>query len=125
MSDPLQQRLLEAVIRVEAMGPDISEMKTSMRDMAQAITHLAVFEERQIHDRQALGRAFEQIEGHDGRIRTLELAQPIQQMTSDWVRKVVWLVMAAVMSSVLTWVLIARNETIVRTSTKTTTEVQR
>jgi hypothetical protein len=104
MSD--QQRLLEAVIRVEAMSQDITEIKQSTQKMAEAITKLAVVEERQAHDRAEIGRVFKRLDTQDQRIQTLELAQPLQKQATDWVGKAVWAVLSAVLTAVLSLVLI-------------------
>jgi hypothetical protein len=123
---PGEQRLLEAVIRVERMGADIGEIKNSIKEMASAITRLAIFEERQAHDRLEIARVIRGLDVHDARIVTLELAQPLQRQTTDWVGKAVWLVLGAVIMAVLAVVVVSRGPDVVsRTSTKTTTEVQK
>jgi len=104
-----EQRLLEAVIRVERMGTDIIDIKTSIKEMALAITRLAIFEERQITDRLELGRTARRLDSQDERITVLELAQPLQQQTTDWAAKIAWLVIGAVLSAVLAIVVISRN----------------
>lgn len=124
MSEP---RLIEAIIRVEGLGKDITEIKTSMHEMSVAITKLAVFEERQVNDRAAISRVVDVQEIHGQRLDRLEIAQPILKLTSKWVQNVVWMVVSAVAAAVLTLVIIGRNSdtTIRSTSTNTTTEVKR
>ena len=104
------QRLIEAIIRTEGLGKDISDIKVSMRDMATAITKLAIFEERQVNDRAELGRVSKTLEIHDQRIDRLEIAQPVNNLVSGWVQKAVWLVMTAVIVALLALVVVNRND---------------
>ena len=107
---PIEQRILEAVIRVEGMGQDIVEIKTSINDMAKAIMKLAVFEERQLTDRVEMGRFARLLELYDQRIGHLEMVQPIQSLTSDWVQKAVWAVTGLALSAVMSLVFLAKSD---------------
>jgi butyrate kinase len=94
--------------------------------MAKAITRLAVFEERQTHDRTEISRVIQEMSEHDRRIDQLELAQPLLRLTTDWVQKAVWLVVGAVIAAVLALVVMSRGPDVVsRSTTKTTTETQK
>lgn len=104
---PMENRTLEAVFRIESMADDITEIKGSMRDLATAVTKLALIEERQAHDRTDISRAFTNLDSHDTRIKTLEVAQPVQTLTSGWVQSALWIVIGGVMSAVLTMVIVA------------------
>jgi len=91
----------------------VAEMKDAMREMAAAINRLAVIEERQNQDRAALERAFnaiadvdkkhdhtttrvmEIIEKIEARTRALEMAQPLQNKTAEWVEKALFAAAAA------------------------------
>ena len=91
----------------------VAEMKDAMREMAAAINRLAVIEERQNQDRAALERAFnaisdvnkkhdqtttrvmEIVEKIEGRMRALELAQPLQNKTAEWIEKAIFAAAAA------------------------------
>ena len=91
----------------------VSEMKDAMREMAAAIDRLAVIEERQNQDRAALERAFgaisdmnkkrdqttarvmEVVEKIEARMRALEMAQPLQSRTAEWVEKAIFAAAAA------------------------------
>jgi 23S rRNA pseudoU1915 N3-methylase RlmH len=90
------ERLATAVFKVEAISTDIAEIKIAMKEMATAVSKLAVIEERQVHDRAEIGRVFKQLGEHGTRISSLELAQPLQKQASDWVGKAVWAIVAAV-----------------------------
>ena len=91
----------------------VAEMKDAMREMAAAVNRLAVIEERQNQDRAALERAFnaisdvnkkhdqtttrvmEIVEKIEGRMRALELAQPLQNKTAEWIEKAIFAAAAA------------------------------
>lgn len=103
-----EQRILEAVVRMEGQASDIAEIKGSMKEMTIALNKLAIVEERQSQDRSALDRAFKGVADHEVRIKRLEQAQPLQQQTTDWVQKALWLVVGAVISAVLSLVVLDR-----------------
>lgn len=107
-SESLDPRVIEALFKVEAMAGDMNEVKVAIREMAQAVSRLAVVEERQSQANAAIGRAFTELDKHDGRIRTLEEVQPLQKRTTEWVDKVMWLVVGAVVSAVISTVVINR-----------------
>lgn len=109
MTTPMEERTMEAVFRIEAVAADISEIKETMRILAAAISKLALLEERQAHDRCDILRTFESIERHDIRIKSLELVQPVQSLTSGWVQSAMWIVVAGVLSSALSLVVVGTN----------------
>lgn len=109
--------MMEALIRVETMSSDITEIKGAMRQVAEAITRLAVVEERQTAGAAALGRAFAEIDKVDRRVSTLdtrvatlEQAQPLNKKTTEWVEKVFWLVIGAITSAILSTVLVKNTD---------------
>lgn len=94
-------RLIEALIRVQGMATDLGDIKTAMREMAQAIGKLAIVEERQQQDRDQIGRLFKVSDDHDARLQTLEKSEPMQRQTSEWVGKVVTIVITVVTTAVV------------------------
>lgn len=105
--------------RIDGLCSDMSEMKHGITKMADALTKLAVVEERQTQTILAQERAFkalERVEAHqrqheaacreqekelrssiedvrdglDRRVTELEKAEPMQQQTSQWVSAAVW-----------------------------------
>ena len=101
--------LIEVIAsRLDVMHKDMGEMKSGMTRLADAISKLAVVEERQSNDRQAIERAFKSIERLDARIDgfntanmescramesridKLEIAAPEAKRTTDWVMTAVW-----------------------------------
>lgn len=103
------RRTMETFLRVENMASDISEIKGTMKEMSTAINKLAIVEERQAQDRGAMDRLFKGQVAHDIRIKALEQAQPLQQQTTDWFSRVIWVVIGAVLAAVLSLVVVDRS----------------
>lgn len=92
---PIQPRATDSLIQViavklENLHADVSGMQDVLKELAAAVTKLAVIEERQGQAAQALERAFLSLEKVEARIAALEKVQPLQQQTTDWVGKGVW-----------------------------------
>lgn len=77
-------------VKLENLHNDVSTMQDVLKELAAAVTKLAVIEERQGQAAQALERAFIALEKLEVRMSVLEKAQPLQQQTTDWVGKAVW-----------------------------------
>jgi len=88
--------LATLTVQMSSMQADMGEIKASMKDMAQAVTKLALIEERQVQSAQALERAFKTIEKHDERIDILEKVTADTTRTSKWVDRAVWAILAGV-----------------------------
>lgn len=98
---------------IEILVHKVTKMETSIDKLAEAITKLAVIEERQTADRAALERAFmaiqksdercaeafqktvEKLEKIEARVDALESAAPITKQTNQWVTTAVWAAAAA------------------------------
>jgi chromosome segregation ATPase len=98
---------------LEVIAHKVTKMEASMDKVADALTKLAVIEERQTADRAALERAFTAIqtteercaeafektvaklEKIEARVDTLEQAAPITEQTNEWVSKAMWAAAAA------------------------------
>ena len=85
------------ITRLGLLSADVGELKETLREIASAVTRLALVEERQMQTNEALSRAFKQIDkldlklvGLEQRLIALERVQPIQQQTSSWVMSAVW-----------------------------------
>lgn len=83
--------------KLSAFEDGFDEMKSDMRKMAEAVTKLAIVEERQNTDRLAQERAFKAISGLSEDIKTvvkrvevLEVAAPAAKRTHEWVDKSLW-----------------------------------
>jgi len=93
---------------IEVLVHKVTKMEASMDKLAEAITKLAIIEERQSADRAALERAFVAIQRSDERcseafektvaklekiemrVDTLEQAAPMTAQTTQWVNQAMW-----------------------------------
>lgn len=85
------------ITRLGILSDDVGELKETLRQIATAVTRLALVEERQSQTNEALSRAFKQIDkvelkltGIEQRLGSLERLQPQQQQTSAWVTTMLW-----------------------------------
>ena len=83
--------------KLSAFEDGFDEMKSDMRKMAEAVTKLAIVEERQNTDRLAQERAFKAISGLGEdikaavkRVEALEHAAPAAKRTNEWIDKGLW-----------------------------------
>ena len=90
------------ITRLELLSDDVGELKETLRQIATAVTRLALVEERQSQTNEALSRAFKQIDkvdlkltGIEQRLGSLERLQPQQQQTSAWVTTMLWVTAGA------------------------------
>ncbi len=90
------------ITRLGILSDDVGELKETLRQIATAVTRLALVEERQMQTNEALSRAFKQIDkldmkltGIEQRLGTLERMQPLQQQTNGWVMTSVWIAAGA------------------------------
>ena len=98
---PPDTDLAVAIAKIEAISGDMSEVKQTMRELAAAVSRLAVIEERQTTTNDSIGRAFKEINALGARVATLEQAQPIQKQSSDFVQTAVKYIIAAVLGAVI------------------------
>ena len=85
------------ITRIGLLSDDVGELKETLRQIASAVTRLALVEERQMQTNEALSRAFKQIDkveikltSIEQRLVALERMQPQQQQTSAWVTTMLW-----------------------------------
>lgn len=85
------------ITRLGLLSDDVCELKEALRQIATAVTRLALVEERQSQTNEALSRAFKQIDkvelkltSIEQRLGALERMQPQQQQTSAWVTTMLW-----------------------------------
>jgi len=81
------ERLTHHMLRIRE---SVDKMEASMAKMADALTRLALVEERQSATSSALERLGDAIEKLDGRLRKLEIAEPLQAKSSEWMMNAVW-----------------------------------
>lgn len=103
-------QLATALERLRTVSSDVAEMKSSMVQMAGAVTRLAVMEERLGYSREAQQRAFEEIAELKKRLKAVEDTQPAHSQTTKWVNQAIGLVVAAAISAVGTSIILRRDE---------------
>lgn len=87
--------------RMNRMAIDMDDMRMSMKELSHAMSRIAIVEERIARNASATERAFKNIEGIDQRVTTLESKSVQYGKTTDWVDKVIWAVIGAVLLAVL------------------------
>lgn len=92
---PIQPYVTDSLVQViavklENLHSDVTGMQDVLKELAAAVTKLAVIEERQGQAAQALERAFKVLGKVENRLDSLEKAQPLQQQSADWVNKAMW-----------------------------------
>jgi predicted nucleic acid-binding Zn-ribbon protein len=98
---PPETDLAVAIAKIESISGDMAEIKQTMRELAVAVSKLAVIEERQASTNDAITRAFKDINKLSDRIVVLEQSQPIQRQSSDMVQTAIKYIVAAVLGAIL------------------------
>jgi len=80
-----QIRADQSVVKEELRG-----LRDALQRMSEAITRLALIEERQAAASQAIERVMATVEKIDERVRALEVADPMQTKTAEWVERALW-----------------------------------
>ena len=93
--NPTEAEMLR--MRLESLHADVGEIKGAMRELTDAITKLALVEERQMHANAAIDRAFKGVSKVDERVERVELRLldiekllPGFNRASLWVDRSVW-----------------------------------
>jgi hypothetical protein len=77
-------------LQLKTLHEDVSEMKSVLKDLATAITKLALIEERQANAAAALERAFGALERVEARVAALEKDVPANKRLNVWVDRAIW-----------------------------------
>lgn len=89
--------IAELKAKQDAMSDDIVEIKTSLRDIAKALNSLATLEQKHISTKEDIERIDKIVGDHETRIRNNEL----KLATQMWVERIVWVVVAGIISAVI------------------------
>lgn len=76
--------------KVESLHSDMGEMKLVMRDVASALTKLALIDERQSKMLETQERIFKLLDSLDNRVDILEKSDGKQNQAATWVFAAVW-----------------------------------
>lgn len=82
--------------KLGVLHDDVNEIKAALSKLSDAITKLALVEERQSQTTQALERAFVAIERVETRLASIERAQPEARRMAHWLDRALWAAAAAV-----------------------------
>jgi transcription elongation GreA/GreB family factor len=82
-------------LQLKTMHADVTQIKTSLDKLTEAITKLALIEERQAHAATAQERAFRSLENIERRVSTLEVSLPNTTRIGAWVDRGLWAMAAA------------------------------
>ena len=84
-SQPLQSLVHIVATRMDTLHRDMQELKEVQKTMSEAITRLAVIEERQSNTISAQERLFKALDSLEARVDSLEKEAPLQKQASQWV----------------------------------------
>ena len=73
--------------KLTTLHTDVVEIKTALRQLSEAITKLALVEERQMETQRSMDRAFAMIDRMDRRLSALEIAWPMANRSTLWVER--------------------------------------
>jgi hypothetical protein len=76
--------------KVASLHDDMGEMKLVMRDVASALTKLALIDERQSTMMESQDRIFKLLDKLDTRVDNLERNEGQQNLATKWVLAAVW-----------------------------------
>lgn len=82
--------------KIETLHEDVTEVKSALNKLTDAVTKLALLEERQLHAAAAQERAFAALERVEKRLSALEAYIPNAKRTGLWVDRAVLFVMGLV-----------------------------
>lgn len=80
---------------IQRIREDQHAMRAAIERMSEAVTRLALVEERQAAASTAIERLVQSLERLDERLRRLEVADPMQTKAAEWVQSAVWAAAAA------------------------------
>lgn len=100
-SMPPDADLAVAIAKIDSITSDLVDLKISMRELATAVSRLAVIEDRQSTTNESIGRAFKDIQNLATRVASLEAAQPIQKQSSDAVQTAMKYILAIVLGAIV------------------------
>jgi hypothetical protein len=75
---------------IQHIRADQNAMRSAIERMSEAVARLALIEERQSSASHAIERIIGMLTKLEDRVRSLEIAEPLQQKSSEWVDKALW-----------------------------------
>ena len=75
---------------IQRIREDQHAMRAAIERMSEAVTRLALVEERQAAASTAIDRLAQTLERLEERLRRLEVAEPMQAKAAEWVQSALW-----------------------------------
>ena len=75
---------------IQRIREDQHAMRAAIERMSEAVTRLALVEERQAAASTAIERIVQSLEKLEERLRHLEVAEPMQAKATEWVQSALW-----------------------------------
>ncbi len=88
-------RIARLTHHIQRIREDQHAMRAAIERMSEAVTRLALVEERQAAASSAIDRMAQALEKLDERLRRLEVAEPMQAKAAEWVKSALWAAAAA------------------------------
>lgn len=96
----MENKIVVLEEQTKNMSEDIADIKTSLRDIANAMQSLAVLEQKHNDSYDAIVRAHKRLDDQEDRVRKIELSTA----SHLWMERVVWVAAAFAINYVLTQV---------------------
>lgn len=82
--------------KLEHLSEGVDRMESILAQMSESLNKLAIVEERQATTAETVRRLYDKLDTLEERLRTLEIAEPIQSQTSQWIINGVWGIVGAI-----------------------------
>lgn len=82
--------------KLEHLSEGVDRMESILAQMSEALNKLSIVEERQATTAETVRRLYDKLDTLEERLRTLEIAEPIQSQTSQWIINGVWGIVGAI-----------------------------
>ena len=82
--------------KLEHLSEGFDRMESILAQMSESLNKLSIVEERQAATAETVRRLYDKLDTLEERLRTLEIAEPIQSQTSQWIINGVWGIVGAI-----------------------------
>jgi DNA repair exonuclease SbcCD ATPase subunit len=97
----VEEKIVSLVSDIQHIRADQNAMRSAIERMSEAVARLALIEERQSSASHAIERIIGMLTKLEERVRALEIADPLQQKSSEWVDKALWAVLIGSISFII------------------------
>ncbi len=82
--------------KLEHLSEGVDRMESILAQMSESLNKLSIVEERQATTAETVRRLYDKLDTLEERLRNLEIAEPIQSQTSQWIINGVWGIVGAI-----------------------------